>query len=55
MTKTLAIDCMGGDYGPSVIIPAALKALEIHSDITIYLVGHQEQVKKQVSQLNPQA
>lgn len=46
---------MGGDYGPSVIIPAALKALEIHSDITIYLVGHQEQVKKQVSQLNPQA
>jgi phosphate acyltransferase len=36
---TLAIDAMGGDYGPSVTVPAALKALETDSELRIILVG----------------
>lgn len=44
MTKTLAIDCMGGDYGPSVIIPAAISALQQHPDLQIFLVGPQQEL-----------
>jgi glycerol-3-phosphate acyltransferase PlsX len=36
---TLAIDCMGGDYGPSVTVPAALRFLERDPAATVYLVG----------------
>ncbi len=36
---TLAIDAMGGDYGPSVTVPAALMALKTDSELTIILVG----------------
>ncbi|GAA0212438.1 phosphate acyltransferase PlsX [Kangiella japonica] len=50
MTKTLAIDCMGGDYGPSVIIPAAISALQQHSDLKIYLVGPQQELQQHLKQ-----
>ncbi len=50
--KTLAIDCMGGDFGPSVIIPAALKALANHSDLHLYLVGKEEEISPLI-QKNP--
>ncbi len=36
---TLAIDCMGGDFGPSVTVPAALRFLEHAPSATIHLVG----------------
>lgn len=36
---------MGGDYGPSVIIPAAISALQQHSDLQIFLVGPQQEVE----------
>lgn len=36
---TLAVDAMGGDYGPSVTVPAALAILERHQDIRLVLVG----------------
>ena len=36
---TVALDAMGGDFGPEVIVPAALKALEQHADLAIILVG----------------
>ena len=39
MDITLAIDAMGGDHGPHVTVPAALRALEQHSEISIVLVG----------------
>lgn len=39
MEITLAIDAMGGDHGPQVIIPAALLALASEPDISIILVG----------------
>lgn len=36
---TVALDAMGGDFGPEVIVPAALQALEQHTDLTIILAG----------------
>lgn len=39
MDITVAIDAMGGDHGPHVTIPAALKALEADAELNIVLVG----------------
>ena len=36
---TLALDVMGGDFGPSVTVPAALQALNSNSQLTLLLVG----------------
>ena len=43
---TLAIDAMGGDYGPSVIVPAVLLALKEEPALHIILVGHLDSLKK---------
>ncbi len=39
---TLSLDAMGGDHGPSVVVPAALQALERHPDLGLVLVGQEE-------------
>ena len=39
MQITIAIDCMGGDHGPHVTVPAALNFLKSNSDVDIVLVG----------------
>ncbi|MDI9768278.1 phosphate acyltransferase PlsX [Pantoea dispersa] len=40
MTRlTLAVDAMGGDFGPCVTVPAALQALASHSQLVLLLVG----------------
>jgi len=36
---TLAVDAMGGDFGPCVTVPAALQALASHSELVLLLVG----------------
>ena len=36
---TLAVDCMGGDHGPSVTLPAALMFLDKHPQAQLLLVG----------------
>lgn len=42
MTFCIALDAMGGDHGPSEIVPAALHSLEEHSNLEIILVGLNE-------------
>lgn len=42
MSLTISIDAMGGDYGPEVIIPAAIIALKKHPTVKIILVGDQD-------------
>ncbi len=49
--KTLAIDCMGGDFGPSVIIPAAIKALKAHPELHLYLVGQEDKISPLLSKV----
>jgi len=36
---TIAVDCMGGDFGPSVTLPACVKFLQAHPDAGLILVG----------------
>lgn len=38
----IAVDCMGGDHGPSVTLPAARQFLERHADAEVVLVGTAE-------------
>ena len=42
MAVTLAIDCMRGDHGPTVTVPAALDFLRRDPDCSVILVGRQE-------------
>lgn len=45
MPYTIAIDCMGGDHGPVVTVPAALQFLESHPRAQLILVGQQEAIR----------
>ena len=44
MDTTVAIDCMGGDHGPSVTVPAALSFQKSHPRSNIVLVGLQDAI-----------
>lgn len=41
---TIAVDAMGGDHGPSVTVPAALRALDEDRALRIVLVGQPERI-----------
>ena len=42
---TVAVDCMGGDHGPQVTLPACTQFLEQHADAALVLVGLPEAFK----------
>ncbi|MGE5472551.1 MAG: phosphate acyltransferase PlsX [Bacteroidota bacterium] len=42
MTARIAIDCMGGDHGPSVTVPAAINYLAEHPAAHLILVGQED-------------
>ena len=48
MTIRLAIDCMGGDHGLPVTVPAALALRQAKPDVELLLVGHSEQIEQQL-------
>lgn len=41
---TLAVDAMGGDYGPRITVPATLDALKRQSDLRVLLFGDQDKI-----------
>jgi glycerol-3-phosphate acyltransferase PlsX len=45
MGVTVAIDCMGGDHGSSVTVPAALAFLRARAAVHVILVGREEVLK----------
>ncbi|OGT43773.1 MAG: phosphate acyltransferase [Gammaproteobacteria bacterium RIFCSPHIGHO2_12_FULL_40_19] len=47
--KTISIDAMGGDFGPTVTVPAALQVLRRHSDLKLILVGLHDQLQPLLS------
>lgn len=51
MIKRIAIDAMGGDFGPSVTVPAAHKAITQYSDLELTLVGQQDLLQQELQQL----
>jgi glycerol-3-phosphate acyltransferase PlsX len=49
--KIIALDAMGGDFGPSVTVPAAKMALNEISNIQLVLVGDQVQLGTEMEKL----
>ena len=49
---TISLDAMGGDFGPAVVVKAAVDYLEEHQDVTLILVGDQEAITKVLDTLN---
>lgn len=47
---TIAVDAMGGDVGPSVTVPAALKVLAQHKNLHFILVGNIDVLQKELQQ-----
>ena len=46
---TIALDAMGGDHGPSVVIPAAAIALVRHPQMRFIIVGDQAQIDAELA------
>ena len=44
----VAVDCMGGDHGPHVTVPAALEFQARQSDVELILVGLPEAIQKEL-------
>lgn len=42
---TIALDAMGGDFGPEVVIPAAVHVVKKFSDIHVILVGDESRLR----------
>ncbi len=48
-TVTIAIDAMGGDFGPPVTVPAALAALNKHPSLHLILVGDEKVIRQKLN------
>ncbi|UDG83190.1 phosphate acyltransferase PlsX [Candidatus Vallotia lariciata] len=48
-TIKIAIDCMGGDYGPTVTVPAAVSFVRAHPDVQLVLVGLPDLIRTQLN------
>ena len=44
----ISVDCMGGDNGLSVTLPAALNFLKKNKNVSVILVGNPELLKKEL-------
>ena len=51
MTVRLAIDCMGGDHGLPVTVPAAIRFAQSHADVHLVLVGREPEVRAALLQV----
>ena len=54
MKSCIALDAMGGDHGPSEVIPAALHSLKQHPQLNIILVGDEKTIEKILSEHSAQ-
>ncbi|WP_394248255.1 phosphate acyltransferase PlsX [Vibrio profundi] len=48
---TVALDAMGGDFGPRVTVPAAVQALSYFPELKVILLGDQKAITSQLSSL----
>ncbi len=49
MNLTVALDAMGGDHGPSVVVPAAFRALEKQPELHLVMVGDQSVLEREIA------
>ena len=47
----IAVDAMGGDFGPSVVVPGAIQAAKLH-DLDLLLVGDTPRVEAELERLS---
>ena len=47
----IAVDAMGGDFGPSVVVPGAIDAARLH-DLHVLLVGDTPKVEAELAKLD---
>jgi glycerol-3-phosphate acyltransferase PlsX len=52
MDVKVAIDCMGGDHGPHVTVPAVLGVLKRDPGVSFILVGRQELIQRELAALH---
>jgi glycerol-3-phosphate acyltransferase PlsX len=52
MDVSVAIDCMGGDHGPHVTVPAALAVLAAREDANLILVGLRDVLEAELTARN---
>lgn len=52
LKSIIALDAMGGDFGPSEIVPAALSILKKHSDLSLMLVGKEDMILAELKKHN---
>ena len=45
---TIALDAMGGDHGAEVVVPAAVRASQVHDGLRLILVGDEEIIGQQL-------
>jgi phosphate acyltransferase len=57
VTIKISIDCMGGDFGPAVTVPAAISFVTREADVELILVGREDiihaELKKRHADLHP--
>ena len=53
MEVTVAVDCMGGDFGPHVTVPAALDYLQSSEGVNIILVGGDDVIAAELRKAEP--
>ncbi len=46
---TIALDAMGGDFGPCVVVPSAIHVLKEDPNLKILLVGDQDAIQKELT------
>ncbi len=51
-TPIIAIDAMGGDFGPEVTVAAASRILKQRRDVKLILVGLEDKIQDELSRLN---
>jgi phosphate acyltransferase len=49
---TIALDAMGGDFGASVVVPAALDFLKKDDEVDLILVGKEDMIKQHLNGYN---
>ena len=51
-SHTIALDAMSGDFGPDVVIPAAMDVLANNKSVKLILVGDEKQLSQRLQDLN---
>lgn len=52
MSITLALDAMGGDHAPGIVLDAAVEALRRHPELRLILVGQESMLRDELARRN---